>query len=150
MRRHDPQQDVEAFHRLCGLPIGDFREPALRDVDLRIELIEEELAELKKAIATDDLAAATDALIDIMYVTIGAAVTWGVHLHGPWTEVQRTNMAKAPDGVVRRREDGKILKPEGWKPPDMEGVLKSQKMIFGAFEESCVADMLARWERKTR
>ena len=134
------QRDVEDFHRLCGSSIGDFRTPAFCDVEMRLDLIDEEVRELKKACAKSDLAAAVDALIDIIYVTVGAGVSWGINLRAYWAEVQRSNMAKAPDGVVRRREDGKILKPEGWTPPDIEFLLRHQRRIFNERGETCFVD----------
>jgi len=50
----------------------------------------------------------------------------GYDIQGAWDEVVKTNMAKVDPatGKVRRREDGKILKPEGWKPPDMSKFIK--------------------------
>jgi predicted HAD superfamily Cof-like phosphohydrolase len=32
------------------------------------------------------------------------------------------------DGKVKRREDGKILKPDGWRPPDIWAVLNNQHL----------------------
>lgn len=61
-----------------------------------------------------------DALCDILYVTFGAAVAMGVDLDPFFAEVQRANMAKAGGPV---REDGKRLKPPGWTPPDIKGLL---------------------------
>lgn len=72
---------------------------------------------------TPDLPKAMDAVADLVYVALGAAVTFGVHLGPIWTEVQRTNMAKEGGAV---REDGKILKPPGWQPPDVVGILKAE------------------------
>jgi predicted HAD superfamily Cof-like phosphohydrolase len=67
-----------------------------------------------------------DALIDILVVTIGALHSIGVDTEGAWKEVHGSNMAKidAGTGVVLRREDGKILKPEGWQPPNLKQYLR--------------------------
>ena len=63
-----------------------------------------------------------DALIDILVVTIGAIHSLGANGEAAWNEVMRTNFAKIdPEtGKVRKREDGKVLKPEGWTPPNLE------------------------------
>jgi predicted HAD superfamily Cof-like phosphohydrolase len=67
-----------------------------------------------------------DALIDILVVTIGAIHSMGADASGAWREVMRTNMAKVDPntGEVRRREDGKILKPDGWKPPELDNYVR--------------------------
>ena len=66
-----------------------------------------------------------DALIDILVVTVGAIHSMGADGEGAWNEVMRTNFAKVDPatGKVTRREDGKILKPEGWQPPRLERYL---------------------------
>jgi predicted HAD superfamily Cof-like phosphohydrolase len=66
----------------------------------------------------DDL----DALIDILVVTIGAIHSLGADAEGAWKEVMSTNFAKIDKqtGRVRKREDGKVLKPAGWTPPNLE------------------------------
>jgi len=86
-------------------------------------LIKEEVQELEDSTTRED---DVDALIDIMVVTIGALQSIGVDIEGAWNEVHRSNMAKvdAGTGVVLRREDGKILKPEGWQPPNLKQYLR--------------------------
>lgn len=66
-----------------------------------------------------DLVEATDALADIIVVTKGSALTLGVPVDRAFQIVHGTNMAKlGPDGkIIRRPEDGKVLKPAGWVPP---------------------------------
>jgi predicted HAD superfamily Cof-like phosphohydrolase len=62
-----------------------------------------------------------DALIDILVVTIGAVHSMGADGEGAWKEVMSTNFAKINEktGKVIKREDGKVLKPEGWRPPNL-------------------------------
>lgn len=90
---------------------------------LYINLIKEEVQELLDADgAVDEL----DALIDILVVTVGALHSMGVDARGAWQEVMRSNFAKidAKTGKVRRREDGKVLKPDGWTPPNLAPFIK--------------------------
>lgn len=95
--------------------------------ELYLKLIDEEHnEELKEAVANEDIVEVLDALIDILVVTIGAINSIGADGEGAWNEVMRTNFAKVdPEtGLVRRREDGKVLKPEGWMPPELGQFLK--------------------------
>lgn len=121
-RPHEVQVDVLAFHHELGIVVGDT--PCVRLGELRAELIREEAKETVAAIEAGDLIQAIDGLCDLLAVTYGAAVTFGVNLAPFWAEVHRTNMAKAGGPV---RADGKILKPAGWTPPDIEGVLRAMK-----------------------
>lgn len=86
-------------------------------------LIKEEVQELEDSVTRED---DVDALIDILVVTIGALHSIGVDVNGAWHEVHASNMAKIdPEtGKVRKREDGKVLKPEGWKPPELKQYLR--------------------------
>ncbi len=65
-----------------------------------------------------------DALVDILVFVYGAANSMGVDLEPFFCEVHRSNMAKiGPEGEIIRREDGKVLKPEGWQPPRIKSML---------------------------
>ncbi len=88
--------------------------------DLRIELIAEELDELKEAIAYEDITDIADALTDILYVTYGAGHAFGINLDLCFKEVQESNMSKlGEDGKPIYREDGKVLKGPNYFPPDL-------------------------------
>jgi len=91
--------------------------------DMYMDLIDEEYKELKDA--NDDVET-LDALIDILVVTIGAIHSAGFDGEGAWKEVMMTNFAKIDrdTGKVRKREDGKVLKPVGWTAPDLNPFLK--------------------------
>ena len=92
---------------------------------LYLKLIEEEVQELRDSrTREDDL----DALIDILVVTIGALHSIGADVEGAWNEVMRTNFAKIDPatGRVNKREDGKVLKPEGWKPPELDQYIQTR------------------------
>jgi predicted HAD superfamily Cof-like phosphohydrolase len=86
-----------------------------------LKLIEEEHKELKDALEAHDDVEVLDALLDILVVTIGAIHSAGMDAEGGWKEVMRTNFAKIDKetGKVRKREDGKVLKPLGWTPPEL-------------------------------
>jgi len=96
--------------------------------NMYLGLIEEEAEELNDAIRNNDPVEALDALIDILVVTIGAIHSMGADAEGAWNEVMRTNFAKIdPEtGKVRKREDGKVLKPTNWTPPDLVPYMKKQ------------------------
>lgn len=122
--------DVSRFHHATGEPDWHWKYkpvvPSPERVALRRQLIAEETMETLAAMDKGDLVEIADGLADSIYVLIGTALEYGIPLHKIWDEVQRSNMAKAgPDGKVLRREDGKILKPLGWTPPDIKGILKA-------------------------
>jgi predicted HAD superfamily Cof-like phosphohydrolase len=121
---------VREFHRAAGAYVSD--EPTLdvpREVrDLRLRLISEELDELRSALESDDLAGSADAIADLLYVVYGAAVTFGIPIDEVFAEVHRANLAKLDlRGGPVERDDGKVLKPDRWKPPDIEGVLRAHR-----------------------
>lgn len=140
-------QDIVSFHRGIKAPVGD---PATIDckvdLELRVKLIAEEFDELLSALCPrfgesqfvteavenwiqeqrslggePDPVEVADALADMSVVTIGSAVAWGVPLPEVWDEVHSSNMAKLGGPI---RSDGKQLKPPGWTPPDVAGVLQ--------------------------
>ena len=91
---------------------------------LRIDLIKEELDELKEAMDNNDLLEVADALTDILYVTYGAGLAYGIDLDECLLEVHESNMSKlGDDGKPIYREDGKVLKPDTYFPPDLKNVL---------------------------
>jgi predicted HAD superfamily Cof-like phosphohydrolase len=94
-----------------------------------LKLIEEEADELNQAIIDKNKVEMLDALIDMLVVTIGAIHSAGFDAEGAWKEVMRTNFAKIDKdtGKVVKRADGKVLKPDGWTPPDLGQFLKVNK-----------------------
>ena len=113
----NPFRDQEKFMRACDQTVADFDEDQF---NMYIGLIEEESNELAEAIAAHDKVETLDALIDILVVTIGAIHSTGFDGEGAWKEVMKTNFAKIEaDGKVRKREDGKVLKPLGWVAPNL-------------------------------
>lgn len=135
----NPFKDQERFMRACDQAVPsnqhEITDPLGIQFDLYLKLIKEEFHELLEAQGLDadynrvkdaDPVETLDALVDILVVTIGAIHSMGANGEGAWNEVMRTNFAKIDPttGKVRKREDGKVLKPEGWKPPDLKPYLK--------------------------
>jgi len=114
----NPFRDQEKFMRACDQTVDKFDE---RQYAMYIKLIDEEHQELLEATLAEDRVEQLDALIDILVVTIGAIHSMGADAEGAWKEVMKTNFAKidSETGKVRKREDGKVLKPVGWMPPEL-------------------------------
>ena len=112
----NPFADIDTFQTACD------QEPSQANYNMYLKLIEEEYEELSVAVAENDRVEQLDALVDILVVTMGAIRTGGFDGEGAWKEVMDTNFAKInPEtGKVRKREDGKVLKPEGWQPPKLD------------------------------
>ena len=93
--------------------------------NLRIDLIEEELKELKIAIETKDLKETADALTDILYVTYGAGHAFGINLDKCFNEVQKSNMSKlSADGKPIYNDKGKVMKGPNYFKPDLTKFLR--------------------------
>ncbi len=145
-----PAQLVGQFHSVYGMPdrVRD-RLPASLDtdrLDMRMGLIAEETSELFAAVygpeagelvtqatasAPDqgerDLVETADALADLVYVVYGMALEMGIDLDAVLAEVHSSNLSKLmPDGTVRRRADGKILKGPGFREPDIGAVIRKR------------------------
>jgi predicted HAD superfamily Cof-like phosphohydrolase len=111
--------------RACNQTVGGWNEPQF---NLYTKLIQEETDELWVANAAANPTECLDALIDILVVTIGAIHSLGADGQGAWNEVMRTNFDKIDPttGFVKKREDGKVLKPEGWKPPELDQFIQTR------------------------
>ena len=97
-----------------------------QEVQLRIDLIEEELNELKEAIKNNDIVEVADALTDILYVTYGAGHSFGVNLDKCFDEVQRSNMSKlGEDGNPIYNDSGKVMKGPNYSVPDLKKIIVS-------------------------
>ncbi|MFC4456021.1 hypothetical protein [Deinococcus sonorensis] len=105
--------------------------PGPADLQLRLTLLREEMAEVEEAAAqltrlnspaVRDLAPLAHELVDLLYVTYGALLSLGVDPDQAFEEVHRANMLKSSGP---RRADGKQLKPAGWQPADLTRLLES-------------------------
>ncbi len=117
---------VKAFMNTYGQDVNEkasFPEDAV--VQLRVDLIEEELHELKEAIKNNDLVEVADALTDILYVTYGAGHSFGVDLDKCFDEVQRSNMSKlGEDGNPIYNDSGKVMKGPNYSAPDLKKIIE--------------------------
>lgn len=114
------------FANACENPQGlVLQVPDPSFLDMCIRLVDEEwqeetkgwLAKYRLNPSLENFVEVADGIVDTVYVLMQLARTLGIPFNECWDEVHQSNMAKVVDGKVIRREDGKILKPEGWKPP---------------------------------
>ena len=124
----NPFRDQEKFMRACDQSVDGSNQDQFK---MYLKLIKEEFNELQVAQGIDpvtgeqvgpvDMVETLDALLDIVVVTIGAMHSAGMDAEGGWKEVMQTNFNKIDKetGKVRKREDGKVLKPLGWKAPNL-------------------------------
>lgn len=116
--------DVLTFARKFRLHVEDVpRMPPRSVIDLKLRHITEESGELREAFANGDLAGVADACADLIYVAVSAAQAAGIDLRPVWDAVHTANMAKT---VGSNRQEGKILKPYGWRPPAIGRILRQQ------------------------
>ncbi len=120
---------VQEFHETYGLPVKST--PDITDSqtnELRINLLAEELDELKEALADNDHVEVLDALIDLQYVLDGAFLSFGLAdvKDAAFAEVHSSNMSKlGADGrPIHREGDGKVLKGPNYFKPDMAQFIK--------------------------
>lgn len=132
-RPPDVFQDVAAFQAKFGI-VRLLKPGFLPDSQMhfRTKFLEEELDEFIEAWGALDLAKAADALVDLVYVAVGTAVMMGVPFDDCWRAVQEANMKKERatsdrDPRSKRAHDQDIVKPEGWQPPDIQGIIDAAR-----------------------
>lgn len=124
MKLNRIEECVREFHEKFGADIGDQNLPRFQNAQLRKNLLTEEYQEFLHAIDWGNFDEAVHEAIDILYVTVGALVAWGIKdIDAYVEEVHAANMRKAGG---KTREDGKIMKPEGWKPADIGMMIRMQ------------------------
>ena len=147
---------VEEFHKTFNAPVLETPQiPSKERCDLRINLMQEELNEIKEAIENNDFVEISDGLCDLMYVLVGSILEFGLKdkFNTLFNEVQRSNMSKAcrtqqealetlsyykqKDGtegryeeingkyIVYRSTDNKVLKSVGYSPASLEDIIKA-------------------------
>jgi len=121
----DWYQDIVDFHK--EVMQDNFPQfphtPDYMSQRLRRSLIKEEIQETLNAIRQNDLVELADGIVDSIVVLLGAAVTYGIDIRPIWDIVHKTNMAKAGGKL---RGDGKMMKSEGWQPPDIKSEIDRQ------------------------
>jgi predicted HAD superfamily Cof-like phosphohydrolase len=118
--------DVTVFMTAAGQSIPPFNANRSDQSDLYMKLIQEEYTELMDAEAVSDDAEICDACFDLMWVIVGYMKSRGWDCENIWDEGAKSNLSKidSATGKVKKREDGKILKPEGWRPPNFAKFVK--------------------------
>ena len=113
-------ESVKKFMETFGQEIKEKASfPNDKITNLRLDLIKEELGELKVAINNKDLKEVADALTDILYVTYGAGHAFGINLDSCFKEVQNSNMSKlGKDGKPIYNDRGKVMKGPNYFKPD--------------------------------
>ncbi|MDG5804157.1 MazG nucleotide pyrophosphohydrolase domain-containing protein [Streptomyces ossamyceticus] len=123
-----PARLVREFHRAFGLDVRT--EPTEVSPELaahRGELLAEEAAEVAEVAVGGALDRLAHELADVVYVAYGTALVHGIDLDAVIAEIHRSNMTKlGPDGRVARRADGKVLKGDHYRAPDIAAVLREQ------------------------
>ena len=121
-------EKVGKFMKLFGQEVkikADF--PTKKILDLRLDLIREELEELKVALNNKDIKEVADALTDILYVTYGAGHAFGIDLDKCFEEVQNSNMSKLDkNGKPIYNENGKVMKGPNYFKPNLEKFLNER------------------------
>ena len=114
--------DVKTFMETFGQIVRTKPQfPDEKTMQLRYDLIKEELNELEQAMKTRNLKEIADALTDILYVTYGAGFAYGIDLDKCFREVQRANMSKlGTDGKPIFNEKGKVMKGPNYSEPNLK------------------------------
>ena len=124
------QKDVTEFMAAADQYVGTtphLDEKNEQQVRLYIDLIDEEFRELCDGFLRRHIGDIADGGADLVWVVQGLFITLGIDFDKVWKEVRASNMSKVSDnGKIKKREDGKILKPESYFKPDIERVLKEQ------------------------
>ena len=107
--------DVVKFIEACD------QEKTNENSGLYANLIKEEVEEFFVSCRDNDEVEQLDACMDMIWVILGYCHMRGWNVEGAWNEVARSNLSKIDPttGKVIKREDGKVLKPEGWTPPNL-------------------------------
>ena len=118
--------DVKTFMETFGQMVRTNPQfPDEKTMQLRYDLIKEELNELEQAMKSKDLKEIADALTDILYVTYGAGFAYGIDLDKCFKEVQRANMSKlGKDGKPIFNEKGKVMKGPNYSEPNLKQFLE--------------------------
>lgn len=116
---------IAEFHEAAGLEYGHAQDGSGNE--LRAKLHTEENLELLDELLTNNRVGIAQELADVVYIAYGSAYSLGIPLDAVLAEVHAANMRKfGPDGACEKNESGKVLKPAGWEPPDIQAVLEGE------------------------
>lgn len=112
--------DVKTFIEACEQEVNE------KNATLYKNLIREEFDEFIRDWFAGDEVGQLDGCMDMIWVILGYCHMKGFDVQGAWNEVARSNLAKIDPvtGKVNKRKDGKVLKPEGWTPPELKPFVK--------------------------
>ena len=121
-------EDVRLFMKTFGQTIRTKPQfPDTKTMQLRFDLIKEELNELENAMNSKNLVEIADALTDILYVTYGAGFAYGIDLDKCFKEVQRANMSKlGDDGKPIFNDKGKVMKGPNYSQPNLKQFVENK------------------------
>ena len=119
--------DVASFMRAAGQNV-ETENPGYYDsrknqIDLYFRLVKEEFEELSLAVREHDIIETADACADLVWVIEGLMYSAGIDPQTVWDEVARSNNSKTVNGVLIKRDDGKVMKPETYSSPNIQKVL---------------------------
>jgi len=118
---------VKDFHEKFSIPVGEYTDYISPERQkLRIDILQEEVNELSKAMIEGNMVEIADGIVDCIYILFGTAVEYGFSdkLEAMFHEVHRSNMSKlGEDGKPIYRKDGKVLKGPGYSPPNLGSIL---------------------------
>jgi predicted HAD superfamily Cof-like phosphohydrolase len=100
-----------------------FYESRLDQANLYFNLVAEEFDELSVAYLKKDIVEVADACADIVWVVEGLMYSLGIDPQLVWDEISKSNSSKIINGKLAKREDGKVLKPDSYQPPNLKRVL---------------------------
>lgn len=124
------QSDVRIFMEACGQEVKDrpsFTDENYKQAVLYLNLIREEMQELEEGFENQDIVETADACGDLIWVILGLCNSLGIPMGPVWQEITTSNMSKTVEGKVVRRDDGKILKPDTYFPPNIHRALQLQE-----------------------
>ncbi|MGW0090503.1 pyrophosphohydrolase domain-containing protein [Streptomyces sp. NPDC003328] len=126
--RPSPASLVREFHLAFGLDVRTVPTEVSPDLAAhRGELLAEEASEVAEVAVTGPLDRLAHELADLVYVAYGTALVHGIDLDAVIAEIHRANMTKiGPNGTVSRRADGKVLKGDHYRAPDVTAILREQ------------------------
>ncbi|MFE9132099.1 MazG nucleotide pyrophosphohydrolase domain-containing protein [Streptomyces sp. NPDC007148] len=126
--RPSPASLVREFHLAFGLDVRTVPTEVSPDLAAhRGELLAEEASEVAEVAVTGPLDRLAHELADLVYVVYGTALVYGIDLDAVIAEIHRANMTKiGPNGTVSRRADGKVLKGDHYRAPDVTAILREQ------------------------